>query len=59
MPRNIAQWILLLLLAFVATPQHAQIAIGVNAGITRLKFSGDSPNGLGSFVSQPGLFLND
>ena len=55
MPRNIAQWILLLLLAFVATPQHAQIALGVNAGITRLKFSGDSPNGLGSFVPQPGF----
>jgi len=39
----------------VALPQHAQIAIGVNAGITRMKFSGDSPDGIGRFIPQPGL----
>jgi len=55
MPHNVIKWTLLLLLAFVATPQYAQIALGVNAGITSLKFSGDSPDGIGSFVSQPGF----
>ena len=55
MPRNVIQWTLLLLLAFVATLQHIQIALGVNTGITCLKFSGDSPDGLGTFVSQPGF----
>jgi hypothetical protein len=39
----------------MALPQHAQIAIGVNAGINRLKFSGDSPDAIGRFVPQPGL----
>ncbi len=55
MTRIINRCVLLILLAFMALPQHAQIAIGVNAGITRLKFSGDSPDGIGRFVPQPGL----
>jgi hypothetical protein len=42
-------------MAFIVMPQHAQIAIGAKAGITRLKFSGDSPTGIGHFVSQPGI----
>ena len=55
MPRIINRCILLILLAFMAMPQHAQIAIGVNAGITRLKLSGDSPDVTGRFVPQPGF----
>jgi len=55
MPRIINRYILLILLAFMALPQYAQISIGVNAGITRLKFSGDSPDGIGRFVPQPGF----
>jgi len=39
----------------MAMPQHAQIALGVNAGITRLKFSGDSPTGMGFFNPEPGF----
>ena len=55
MPRIINRCILIILLAFMAMPQHAQIALGVNAGITRMKFSGDSPSGIGFFVPKPGF----
>ena len=55
MPRIINRCILLFVLAFMAMPQHAQIALGVNAGITRMKFSGDSPSGIGFFVPKPGF----
>jgi len=58
MPRSINHCILLMLLAFMATPQHAQIALGINAGITRMKFSGDPPAGIGYFAPRPGFSSN-
>ena len=37
---------------------HAQISVGINAGVTRMKFSGDSPDGIGFFVPKPGISSN-
>ncbi len=54
MPRIINRCILLILLTFMVTPQHAQIALGVNAGITRMKFSGDPTSAIGFFIPRPG-----
>ena len=39
----------------MAMPQNAQIALGVTAGITRLKFSGDPLSGMGFFVPKTGF----
>ena len=33
----------------------AQVSLGVNAGITRMKFSGDPPDGIGYFAPKPGF----
>jgi hypothetical protein len=46
--------ILILLLALLSLTNQAQISVGVDAGITRMKFSGDPPDGLGFFSPQPG-----
>lgn len=42
----------------LALQLDAQVSVGVNAGITRMKFSGDSPDGIGYFVPKPGFSSN-
>ena len=44
-----------LLTLSIVQPLHAQFSIGVNAGLTRMKFSGDATAGLGYFVPEPGF----
>lgn len=44
--------------AFFALHLDAQVSLGINAGITRTKFSGDSPDGIGYFVPKPGFSSN-
>ena len=46
--------IILILVFFTTLPLNAQVALGVNAGITRMKFSGDPPDGIGYFSPQTG-----
>ena len=36
-------------------PLNAQFSLGVNAGVTRMKFSGDPTTGYGFFVPKPGF----
>ena len=40
--------------AFFSSPTDAQFSVGINAGVTRMKFSGDPPDGIGFFVPKPG-----
>jgi hypothetical protein len=58
MSRILNRCILIFMLALLATPQHAQVSIGANAGITRMKFSGDPPRGIGSFIPEAGFSSN-
>ena len=46
---------LIILTTAVIQPLEAQFSIGVNAGVTRMKFSGDPVQGLGYFVPDPGF----
>ena len=48
-------FLLIILTLPVVQPLSAQFSIGVNAGVTRMKFSGDAVAGLGYFVPDPGL----
>ena len=41
--------------ASLALPVNAQFSLGVNAGITRMKFTGDPPKGFGFFAPRPGF----
>ncbi len=43
-----------LLITSMAEPLYSQVAIGANASITRMKFSGDPPKGFGFFTPQAG-----
>ncbi len=52
--RPIARPLLICLLLLIALPQQAQISLGINAGVTRMKFSGDPPDGIGYFSPQAG-----
>jgi hypothetical protein len=55
MYRNSTRLILFILLAATFAPSQSQVALGVNAGINRMKFTGDSPDGIGVFVPQTGF----
>jgi len=44
-----------ILVFFTSLPLNAQVALGVNAGITRMKFSGDPPDGIGFFSPRTGF----
>jgi len=44
-----------LLILFTSLPLNAQVALGVNTGITRMKFSGDPPDGIGYFAPRAGF----
>ena len=46
--------IFIILLIFITLPQQAQVSVGINAGATRMKFSGDPPEGIGYFSPQAG-----
>ena len=49
---------ILLLIVFIVPivqPLEAQFSVGVNAGITRMKFSGDATNSYGRFKPDPGF----
>jgi hypothetical protein len=58
MSRILRSCILIFMLAMLAMQQHAQVSIGVNTGITRMKFSGDPPRGVGSFIPKAGFSSN-
>ena len=53
-PHKIAQFLIILML-FLCPPLEAQFSVGINAGITRMKFSGDPVAGFGKFVPDPGF----
>ncbi|HEC44673.1 MAG TPA: PorT family protein [Bacteroides sp.] len=55
MYRIATRLILFILLAATFAPSHSQLALGVNAGINRMKFTGDPPKGFGIFVPQAGF----
>jgi hypothetical protein len=48
-------FLLIILTLLIVQPLEAQFSIGVNAGVTRMKFSGDAAAGIGYFVPQPGF----
>jgi len=48
-------FLLTILLISLVQPVEAQFSLGVNAGVTRMKFSGDPAAGFGQFVPDPGL----
>jgi hypothetical protein len=52
---RIVVFLLIILTLPVVQPLSAQFSIGVNAGVTRMKFSGDAAAGLGYFVPDPGF----
>ncbi|MCJ7716361.1 MAG: PorT family protein [Anaerolineales bacterium] len=48
-------FLLMILALSIAQPLEAQFSIGVNAGVARMKFSGDAVKGLGYFVPDLGF----
>jgi len=48
-------FLLIILTLPVVQPLSAQFSIGVNAGVTRMKFSGDAVSSLGYFEPDPGF----
>ena len=48
-------FLLIILTLPVVQPLSAQFSLGVNAGVTRMKFSGDAAAGLGYFEPNPGF----
>jgi hypothetical protein len=48
-------YFLLALSVTAVHPVKAQFSLGINAGVTRMKFSGDPVAGLGRFAPQPGF----
>jgi len=52
--RTVVFFLLALSVAF-AHPVNAQFSLGLNAGVTRMKFSGDPVSGSGLFVPDPGF----
>ena len=55
MQNRIVIIILIVLTMPIVQPLDAQFSLGVNAGVTRMKFSGDATTGLGYFVPDPGF----
>ena len=49
---------LIIALIPIVQPLNAQFSLGVNAGVTRMKFSGDPPAGKGYFTPRPGFSSN-
>jgi hypothetical protein len=47
--------ILIILTVPIVQPSKAQFSLGLNAGVTRMKFSGDPVNGYGFFNPAPGM----
>ena len=58
MPIKRIPFTLVVLLILMFSQLHAQVSIGINAGINRMRFSGDPPKGLGYYESRPGLSSN-
>jgi len=48
-------FLLIILIMSIVQPLEAQFSLGINAGVTRMKFSGDATAGLGYFVPDPGF----
>lgn len=47
--------LLIILTVSIIQPLEAQLSVGVNAGVTRMKFSGDATSGYGHFQPGPGF----
>jgi len=48
-------FLMIILMLSIVRPLDAQFSLGVNAGTTRMKFSGDATAGIGKFVPEPGF----
>jgi hypothetical protein len=55
MPVRTNIFFLIILLISIVQPLEGQFSLGVNAGITRMKFSGDPVKGYGYFEPDPGF----